>query len=872
MKYLFFLLFILAFFQIKEGKSQCFDDFSDGNLDQDPLWLGDTLDFIIDEDRLRLNASQEGLSSIFTQIYSDSNTFFEWRFELELDFSPSTNNRAIVVLYSEDSLFWTTNATFNDPVYLLSFGESGSSDAVELQRIDSATAVPIIICRGEDGLIASSFRRNYKVKYFEGEWEISSGMYYSPYMYIEANGVDTLFFPLDGYFGFQFDYTSSHVNDIYIDNISCGTGIIDSVVPSIDSVEVVNAFELYLSFSEPTDSIMLDPLNYTLQNPFSHPLSVDFLDSFQTEIRLAFSTEFSPWTYSILTIDSLLDIENNLNTNQYIEFVYSPLYEAQPGEIRFNEIMPDPTPSVGMPDVEFIELINVCDSAVELASYSIQNSGNPMFLPSFLLQANSFVILCKDENAELFTNYGDVIGISNWVSLLNTGDSLLVLNKSGDVLDQLNYSASWFDDPLKKEGGWSLERINANINCNSEINWKESKSLYGGTAGLANSVIDIALENKIDLNQAYIVDSTLLRVEIAGEMDTSLFIDLMYSTSPPFQIDFENSFIDGSGLLLSCFPSFQTDISYHITFHNLYDCRGIVIPDQEMIVGFPEPGEVGDIVINEILFNPYTGGSDFIEIYNRSSKFIDLKNWRIVELYNDIPIEDARISDRSLLIAPNELIAMSSNIEELPMLYSYFDRSQLFRVNDLPNFSNDEGEVIIVNSDFTIIDSLKYAEEMHFSLLDDFNGVSLERIHPDRPSYENSTWISTSENVGFATPGYMNSHFLSNNKVIADLYLEPQLFTPNNDGDKDVLYIHYNLEEEGGWMVNVTVYNDRGEFIKNIAENRWIEKKGVFRWDGLNSDDEEANVGIYIVYFEAFNDKGKKTILRKVCVLGKAIL
>ena len=49
---MFFLLFILVFFQIKEGKSQCFDDFSDGNLYQDPLWLGDTLDFIFEEDLL----------------------------------------------------------------------------------------------------------------------------------------------------------------------------------------------------------------------------------------------------------------------------------------------------------------------------------------------------------------------------------------------------------------------------------------------------------------------------------------------------------------------------------------------------------------------------------------------------------------------------------------------------------------------------------------------------------------------------------------------------------------------------------------------------------------------------------------------------
>ena len=127
----------------------------------------------------------------------------------------------------------------------------------------------------------------------------------------------------------------------------------------------------------------------------------------------------------------------------------------------------------------------------------------------------------------------------------------------------------------------------------------------------------------------------------------------------------------------------------------------------------------------------------------------------------------------------------------------------------------------------------------HFSLLEDLNGISLERIHPDRPSHAAETWVSASENVQFASPGYQNSHFWSGGEGNAQIELEPQLFTPNNDGDKDLMHIHFNLDE-GGWQSNIKIYNDRGMIIKNLISNYWIENKGSFEWDGSDDNKEMA--------------------------------
>ena len=53
---------------------------------------------------------------------------------------------------------------------------------------------------------------------------------------------------------------------------------------------------------------------------------------------------------------------------------------------------------------------------------------------------------------------------------------------------------------------------------------------------------------------------------------------------------------------------------------------GSQFSDNTAIFALPEQGLSKDIIINEVLFNPLNGGVDFVEIYNNSNKFIDLKN------------------------------------------------------------------------------------------------------------------------------------------------------------------------------------------------------------------------------------------------------
>ena len=158
-----------------------------------------------------------------------------------------------------------------------------------------------------------------------------------------------------------------------------------------------------------------------------------------------------------------------------------------------------------------------------------------------------------------------------------------------------------------------------------------------------------------------------------------------------------------------------------------------------------------------------------------------------------------------------------------------------------------------------------FSKDMHFSLLEDENGVSLERLHPDKASMDDASWISASESVGFATPGVKNSHFL-HQVYQGKVYLEPKIISPNNDGIDDMLQVHYQFEKSG-WLGKMIVYNDRGELVSKVISDFWMSQKGSLIWNGFNDRDERVGLGIYIVFLEVFNEDGERYRFKKPFVV-----
>jgi hypothetical protein len=168
-----------------------------------------------------------------------------------------------------------------------------------------------------------------------------------------------------------------------------------------------------------------------------------------------------------------------------------------------------------------------------------------------------------------------------------------------------------------------------------------------------------------------------------------------------------------------------------------------------------------DIVINEILFNPRPTGVDFVEVFNNSSKFINIKNWSVANVENEVVTNPKIITTEDLLLPPGAYMAFTESSNIIMGEYITSVEENLFKVADLPGFNDDEGTVAVVNDQGNIIDFFSYTDHYHSVFLQDDEGVSLERISFDELTNNPDNWKSANGSAGYATPGYINSNVRS---------------------------------------------------------------------------------------------------------------
>lgn len=631
-----------------------------------------------------------------------------------------------------------------------------------------------------------------------------------------------------------------------------------------ESLKLISDSSLSISFSTIPDTNSLKPANFILNNQTGKPSKLIIDPGYRT-VRLVFKEKFKEGIQYVLKIDSLFSCSGIHITGQDAQIAFEiPVIAEKDYPVIINEIMADPTPVRGLPEAEYVELFNPTDKPVELAGLEF---GNSYIFSSGELKPGGFLILCAAVDSSKFKEYGPVKGIQAWQSIKNMGDILTLKNNKGREIQRIEFQQSWYRNSEKQKGGYSLELIYSNPICPDSQNWAASQDSLGGSPGRANSrSLANDVTGSLKLAEIELSDSLSLLISFNKSIDS-----LKASDSDNYSL---NNGIGKASIALPLGPDFNKvrvqfgsklspGMTYNLTVENVCDCGNNPLSPEfnRMEFFYPVKLKKNDVLLSEILFNPKPEGSDFVEIYNNTLHPVDLKEVYLGKSADNNPGPLFQISKKQLLMEPGSYLALSPDPENIRKEYFMKNPDKILKMQTFPSFNNDSGTAVLISNNIQI-DILSYNEKMHFPLLRNVEGISLERRNLNKPANEAGNLRSATSASGGASPGYQNSQYTEQLKQTESFELVSRTFSPDNDGFEDFIEMNYQFNESGK-IANVSVFNDKGQLVKRILKNYILNANGSFQWDGFNENSQLAQGGIYILHAEIFTPEGETKIFRK---------
>jgi len=274
-------------------------------------------------------------------------------------------------------------------------------------------------------------------------------------------------------------------------------------------------------------------------------------------------------------------------------------------------------------------------------------------------------------------------------------------------------------------------------------------------------------------------------------------------------------------------------------------------------------GTKGELVINEIMYNPGAGNNEFIEFYNKSSGDVNVGGWKI----SDENGNSLTLSQTSMLIQPGSYFLLAADSSVIENYGLSGNNLSVLNISSL-GLSNS-GELIHLTDFFgSTVDSVYYSDKWNNENFTDTKNKSLERINPTIDGNDKNNW-STSVNSSGATPGKKNSIFTEKLRTQSNISISPNPFSPDNDGFEDFTIISYNLTQPIA-QVKIKIYDGKGRLVRTLENNLASGSSGSIIFDGLDEEKNPLRMGIYIVYLEAFNkNSGTVEALKAALVVAR---
>jgi hypothetical protein len=312
---------------------------------------------------------------------------------------------------------------------------------------------------------------------------------------------------------------------------------------------------------------------------------------------------------------------------------------------------------VAQGDAEWVELHCISGVNVDLSGWSLGGGIHYQFPEGTVITGRGYLVVSANQGA---TSLAGVTSLAPFTGQLsNSGDEIQVINRTGRIMDDVQYSDDGNGWPDAADGsGATLSKRDVNSADPTAANWTGSVST-GGTPGRANFS---SPAQQPDANPTIVLNEISaggsgFKLELANLTNASIDLTgMIIKSSAGVSYTLPAQSLGANGFLaLTAATLGFTPVSGDKLF--LFKANGTDVLDSRKVTGklrgrslgrwlFPSSATFGSanafsfntaIVINEIMYHPrplsqspFTQSTEqWVELYNRSAGSVDLSNWKL---------------------------------------------------------------------------------------------------------------------------------------------------------------------------------------------------------------------------------------------------
>jgi hypothetical protein len=659
----------------------------------------------------------------------------------------------------------------------------------------------------------------------------------------------------------RYRYTSSRDRGLWLDELMLeGSFVADTSAPELQEVDLADPNTLVLEFSERV--VLTGESSFVLYPEEQQGgLLPEEILQLGNAVQLSFSEVIPNRVAHQLSIEGIADLDGNRMAATLVDVLRN---EAQWGDVVFNEIMADPDPPVRL-EKEYLELYNRSDYPVDPEGWCLKVNAHSYFLDaSYVLELSGTETDGKGSIGVLLP--GSYLCLQG-ITLPNDGATLSLFSGEGTLVHASTYGIPWEGPEWKKEGGWSLESPDADLICRVSSLWEYSGDAKGGTPGRPNSnrtsMVDV--EPPVWLYAGSGDPGELLlhfNEPLSHSGDGYAGIRLNPGAVVPDSVRLLDPLRD---IFYMKFPEdFQQWPGYRLSLTEFSDCAGNRTDVQEFSAGAIEAPAPGMVVINEIMYDPWEGNPEYVELFVNGDSFLDLQDLAIqLDGEGERSGHPLALSSHSRIIGPGQYLVLTDCVPHLREAYGLEVSGQWVELSEMHALDNNSGSVSLTDRAGQVLDRVPYSDEMHMELLDDPKGISLERVSAARAGTDPENWHSAASMADHATPGKENSQSLGEMPAEDLLKVAPEVFSPDNDGFEDLLSITIHC---GGndWVIGLYITDLHGNRLRILANNHLAAPSVTYTWDGEDEGGSMLPMGFYVIHARGYRSAtGEQWIRRK---------